>query len=266
MVKAPEVLGLIIARGGSKSVPRKNLRLLNGIPLIAYSILTTLRAGTVNRVVVSTEDPEIAEVARQYGAETPFMRPMELATDLIPDLPVFAHALNWLKDQESYVPDIVVQLRATSPFCSPEEVDEGVTKLWECPEADSLRLVCPTFQNPYKMWQMGDDGYIYPITRLAIHEPYNQPRQKLPQAYFQHQLDITRPRTVLDLKSMTGNRILPLMNKGEDWTTWIDIDTEDTLQIAEFLLKSGKISIPHLCHLFDQNGGEQPNKSFVYSN
>src|SRR5512147_638986 len=90
-----KVCALIPARGGSKSIPRKNIRLFAGHPLIAYSIAAGLQSKSVNRVIVSTDDEEIAAVARQYGAETPFLRPAEYAQDRSLDLPVFEHALDW---------------------------------------------------------------------------------------------------------------------------------------------------------------------------
>ncbi|HEY5670648.1 MAG TPA: acylneuraminate cytidylyltransferase family protein, partial [Anaerolineales bacterium] len=111
-----QVLTLIPARGGSKSIPRKNIRPFAGHPLIAYSIAAGLCAETVTRVIVSTDDDEIAAVARRYGAETPFLRPDEYSQDNTPDLPVFQHALNWLEEHDGYRPEIVVHLRPTSPF------------------------------------------------------------------------------------------------------------------------------------------------------
>src|SRR5215510_479673 len=100
-----QILALIPARGGSKGIPRKNIRNFASYPLIAWSVAAGLQAHTVNRVIVSTDDPEIAAVAREYGAETPFMRPLELAQDRTADLPVFVHALKWLEDIEGYKPD-----------------------------------------------------------------------------------------------------------------------------------------------------------------
>ena len=116
-----EVLAIIPARGGSKGIPRKNIRPFAGYPLIAYSIAAGLQAKTVTRVIVTTDDDEIAEVARSYGAETPFLRPAELAQDLTTDLPVFQHALNWLASHEDYHPDVIVHLRPTSPVRPPRK-------------------------------------------------------------------------------------------------------------------------------------------------
>ncbi|MDD5469139.1 MAG: acylneuraminate cytidylyltransferase family protein, partial [Anaerolineales bacterium] len=134
-----EVLALIPARGGSKSIPRKNIRSFAGFPLIAYSIAAAQAAETVTRVVVSTDDEEIAGIARQYGAETPFLRPAEISQDGTPDLPVFQHALQWLAEQEGYQTEIVVQLRPTSPLRRVVHIDVAVQSLVERPEADSVR-------------------------------------------------------------------------------------------------------------------------------
>src|SRR3989337_3169724 len=122
LVNNLNVLALIPARGGSKSIPQKNIRSFAGHPLIAYSIVAGLAAQTVNRVIVSTDDEEIATVARHYGAEVPFLRPAELAQDGTPDLPVFQHALYWLEENEGYQVEIVVQLRPTSPFRRPTHI------------------------------------------------------------------------------------------------------------------------------------------------
>src|SRR5512140_1055395 len=131
-----EVLAIIPARGGSKGIPRKNIRDFAGYPLIAYSIAAGLQAKSVTRVIVSTDDQEIAAVARQCGAETPFLRPAEFAQDTSTDLPLFQHALAWLAEHEGYHPDVVVQLRPTSPIRPPTLVDEAVRLLLDHPEAD----------------------------------------------------------------------------------------------------------------------------------
>ncbi|MGB9639345.1 MAG: cytidylyltransferase domain-containing protein, partial [Anaerolineales bacterium] len=146
-----EVLAIIPARGGSKSIPQKNIRSFAGHPLIAYSIAAGLAAEMVTRVIVSTDDEKIAEIARQYGAEVPFLRPPEHAQDNTPDLPVFVHALEWLAENERYHPDVVVQLRPTSPIRRVSYIDQAVNLLLEHPEADSVRTVIVPFQNPFKM-------------------------------------------------------------------------------------------------------------------
>ncbi len=180
-----EVLALIPARGGSKSIPRKNIRSFAGHPLIAYSIAAGLAAESVTRVIVSTDDEEIAAIARKYGAETPFLRPAELSQDNTPDLPVFQHALQWLEEHEGYQPEIVVQLRPTSPLRRVWHIDQAVYRLLEHPEADAVRTVCVPFQNPFKMWQIGPDGFMQPLMQTEYQEAYNMPRQLLPEVYWQ---------------------------------------------------------------------------------
>lgn len=236
-----EVLALIPARGGSKSIPRKNIKPLAGHPLIAYSIAAALQAETVTRVVVSTDDEEIAAVARAYGAEVPFLRPAELAQDHTPDLPVFLHALDWLAREEGYCPEVVVQLRPTTPTRPKGLVDEAVRLLLAHPEADSVRGVVPSGQNPYKMWRIADDGTLQPLLSLPdVPEPYNAPRQQLPPTYWQTgHIDVMWPRT-LRAGSMTGQRILPLVI---DPRYTVDLDTPLDWLWAEFLLREGDLDI-----------------------
>jgi CMP-N-acetylneuraminic acid synthetase len=180
------ILALIPARGGSKSIPRKNIRPLSGHPLIAYSIAAALQARLVTRTIVSTDDDEVARIAQSYGAEVPFLRPSEFARDDTTDLPVFIHALTSLKEKEGYQPDIVVQLRPTSPIRPPDCVDQAVQILLDHPDSDSVRGIIPSGQNPYKMWQVDEQGRMTPLLTLhGVAEPFNAPRQALPQTYWQ---------------------------------------------------------------------------------
>jgi CMP-N-acetylneuraminic acid synthetase len=222
MVDAVEVMCLVPARGGSKGIPRKNLRDLDGHPLIAYSIAAGLQATQVARTIVSTDDEEISEVARSYGAEVPFLRPSELAGDDVPDLPVFEHALAWLEANEGYRPEIVVQLRPTSPLRFPGCVDRAVTELLKVPEADALRAVAPPEQNPFKMWRVVD-GFLEPLLGDMHEELFNQPRQCLPAVVWQTGLiDVARRATIVEQHSMTGTKVLPFPVGG----LALDLDTE----------------------------------------
>ncbi len=219
----PEVLVLIPARGGSKGIPRKNIRLFAGYPLIAYSIAAALQAETVTRVIVSTDDQEIAEVARHFGAEIPFLRPAELATDHTSDLPVFQHALNWLTERENYHPEIILHLHATSPVRPRGFIDQAVRLLREHPEADCVRSVVSPGQNPYKMWRIDPHSrYMLPLLTVpGIVEPFNAPRQLLPAVYLQTgHVNAIRPASILD-GSMTGKNILPLII---DYDYEVDMD------------------------------------------
>lgn len=244
MVERREVLAIIPARGGSKSIPRKNIRNFAGYPLIAYSIAAGKAAKNVTRLLVSTDDEEIASIAKDYGAEIPFLRPTELSQDDTPDLPVFQHALSWLEENEGYHPDILVQLRPTSPLRRTIHIDHAVQRLLEHPEADSVRTVCVPFQNPYKMWRVGEDGFLHALLTFDIPEPYNLPRQALPDVYWQTgYVDAVWVDTIQEKNSMTGDNILPLIIGAEEW---IDIDSPDDWRRAERLLEDGEINLGEL--------------------
>jgi N-acylneuraminate cytidylyltransferase len=240
MSEVPEVLALIPARGGSKSIPRKNVKRLAGIPLLAYSIAAAQQSETVGRVLVSTDDPEISAVAREWGAEAPFLRPVALSGDDVPDLPAFEHALRWLEHEESYRPDLVVQLRPTSPFRPKGLIDRGVAVLSRDAAADSVRAVCVPAQNPYKMWRL-EGPYLRPLLDDAGAEAYNSPRQGLPQTLWQTgQLDVVRRDVVLRARSMTGRRIVGLVVHP---MFAVDLDTPQQWALAEILAASGTLDI-----------------------
>jgi YrbI family 3-deoxy-D-manno-octulosonate 8-phosphate phosphatase len=239
MVTRPEVLVIVPARGGSKSITRKNIRPFAGHPLLAYSVAAGLQAETVSRVIVSTDDESFAEVARHYGAEIPFIRPQELAADDSLDLPVFCHALEWLDTNEDYHPEIVVQLRPTSPTRPRGCVDEAVNMLLASPEADSVRGVVPSGQNPYKMWRLTDESGMEPLLQTDFDEPYNMPRQHLPETYWQTgHIDAIRTKTILEKGSMSGDVILPLVL---DPAYTVDIDTIRDWELAEWQLLKGEL-------------------------
>lgn len=209
-----EILALIPARGGSKGIPRKNIRNFAGYPLIAWSIAAAKQSALVTRVIVSTDDEEIAAVAREYGAETPFLRPVELAQDKTTDLPVFEHALQWLQENEGYRPEIMVQLRPTSPIRPANMLDHAIRILLNHSDADCVRGVVPAGQNPFKMWRFdGEDQPMKPLLAVdGIAEPYNAPRQILPVVYWQTgHIDAIRVSTILQKKSLTGDVIYPLV-------------------------------------------------------
>lgn len=227
-----EVLAVVPARGGSKGIPRKNIADFGGRPLIGWSIEAAHDARLVTRVIVSTDDDEIAGAARDCGGEVPFMRPAELAGDLVPDLPVFEHALAWLADHEAYVPDLVVQLRPTSPLRPPGLIDDAIERLAARPDADSLRAVCEPMNNPFKMWRI-EDGVLVPLVDSGIPEQYNRPRQELPTVYWQiGTIDVIRTRTITEQQSMSGRTILPMV---VDQALAADIDDPRSLQHAEDL-------------------------------
>lgn len=208
----PHVLALIPARGGSKAIPRKNLLNLLGKPLVAYSIEHALSSRHITRTIVSTDDAEIASVARACGAEVPFIRPAELAQDLSPDVDTFRHALEWLRENEDYRCDLVVHLRPTGPVRRVEVIDKAIETMLARPDADSLRSISWPTETPYKMWKIVN-GLLEPIVTLpGVVEPYCRPRQSLPEVFWQNgYVDIVRPGVVLNDGMMCGRRIVPFV-------------------------------------------------------
>ena len=237
------VLALIPARGGSKGIPRKNIRLFAGYPLIAYSIAAGLQAEVVTRTLVSTDDEEIAAVARQFGAETPFLRPADLAQDKTTDLPVFEYALKWLAENEGYTPDVIVQLRPTSPIRPKDCVNNAVRLLQAHPEADCVRGVVLAGQDPHKMWCLDpESGKMVPLLTVeGIAEPYNAPRQILPPVYWQTgHIDAIRSATILQKGSLTGDVIFPLVL---DPRYSVDLDTLNDWTRAEWAVTFGGLEM-----------------------
>ena len=235
-----EIIAIIPARGGSKSIPKKNIRKFCGKPLLAYSIETALECPSIDRVVVSSDSKKIIDIAIRYGAEAPFTRPEVLAMDDTPDLPVFIHCLDFLKENEAYEADIIVQLRPTSPLRTVDMVEDAIHLLLDNQKADSVRTVCEPSQNPFKMWIMQGDGFLKELIDTEINESYNQPRQNLPEIYWQNgYVDVTRSRTILYKNSMTGDRILPLVVDNQHI---IDIDNESTFKMAEMTYTSNSVN------------------------
>jgi CMP-N,N'-diacetyllegionaminic acid synthase len=217
-----DVLALIPARGGSKGIPRKNVLVVGGKPLIAWSIQQALQSTRITRVVVSTDDDEIASVAQECGAEVPFIRPEDYADDRSPDIDVFRHALRFLDERDSYHPELVVHLRPTGPARRVSDIDAAIDLLDQHPWADSVRAVSVAHQSPYKMWAVQEDGTMEPVLRLSgMTDCQSQPRQLLPPVYWQNgYVDVLRPRAVLEKNSMWGDKVLPFVVK----TRLFDLD------------------------------------------
>ncbi|WP_162805685.1 cytidylyltransferase domain-containing protein [Sporosarcina sp. PTS2304] len=226
-----DILAVIPARSGSKGVRNKNIKLINGKPLLAYSIEHAKESPLINRIIVSTDSQEYGEIAKRYGAEVPFIRPSSISLDDSLDIEVFQHALGYLKEKESYVPDLVVQLRPTYPIRNSGDIDNMIELLIEDPLVDSVRGIVPVKETPYKMWRMNSEGILEPILS-DIYEAYNEPRQKLPQVYSQNAcIDVIRTETIVNHNSMTGSKVKGYLMKEN-----FDIDTkEDFLKASQYI-------------------------------
>ncbi len=229
------VVAIIPARGGSKGVPGKNIRPLAGQPLIAHTINAALQSRSIHRVIVSTDDPKIAEVARRFGAEVPFLRPAEFATDTATSLCVVQHAMRWLVENENCRPAAIAVLAPTSPLRTVAQIDATIDLLWRS-ESDSALTICAVEDHPYFIYQQEADGVLSELVPLAD-KPLR--RQDLPTFYTHSQaVVVSRCRylaqcdpqqAIFDFRSMAGYRI--------DRDSALDIDTLEDFQRAEQLLR-----------------------------
>lgn len=232
-----KIYAIIPARGGSKGIPGKNIKLLCGKPLIAWTIEAAKRVPDITRVIVNTDDADIARVARDHGAEV-FDRPKELAEDLTLDLPVFEHHLRAL-EAAGDLPDMVVDLRATAPLRRAERIAEGIALLQKLgrEKADSVRAVSKASKHPYKMWRV-HGNHLEPFLsekHTGMKEPYNAARQLLPEVYQNNGcMNAFWPETILEKNSMTGERIAGYTM--EEWES-VNIDHPLDFILAEEMMK-----------------------------
>jgi CMP-N-acetylneuraminic acid synthetase len=227
------ILALIPARGGSKGIPMKNIKKFGEKELIYWSIKIAKESKYINRIIVSTDNEQIKEVALKYGAEVPFIRPLEISNDLSNDYEFIKHCMDYLKDNGENIPDIIVQLRPTYPTRKLEILDETI-KIFidEFNNYDSLRTVYKFEKSPFKMYIVNNKNLIPLFKNINnINEPYNQCRQLLPETYIHNgYIDIIKSKIIYDKHSITGDLIYPyIMSKDE----YNDIDTEEDWQLAE---------------------------------
>lgn len=225
------IVGFIFARGGSKGVPRKNIRDLAGKPLIAYAILTAKQSKYLNRVVVSTDDAEIAKVAIQYGAEVPFMRPAALAEDTSPEELAWQHAITEIQKGTNLPIDVFVSIPATSPLRSVEDIDACIAKLLNS-NADIIITVRKAERSPYfNMVRFDKDDYAHII--IQTEELYDR-RQDAPLVY-----DMTtvayaaRPDFIMKMHNIFEGKVMAVEIPSE---RALDIDTELDFKIGELLM------------------------------
>jgi CMP-N,N'-diacetyllegionaminic acid synthase len=239
--KKLRVIALIPARGGSKRVPGKNIRLLGNHPLIAYTISAARRSGVFEAIVVSTDDERTAAIARHYGAEVPFLRPVEYAGDLSPDIEWVAYTLGRLRnDGRSF--DCFSILRPTSPFRQPETIRRCLEQFLISPGVDSIRAVEKVKQHPGKMWVL--QGNL--MTPLLLHPQgtpwHSQQYQTLPEVYVQNaSLEMAWCRVPLEGGTIAGSTLAPFLTQGSegidvnDWMDWL---------VAEELLRQSLAILP----------------------
>ncbi len=226
-----DVLGLIPARGGSKGIPGKNIAPVAGRPLLAWTIEAAHASGRVSRLIVSTDDQSIADVARQYGAEVPFLRPAELAQDDTPGIEPVLHAVRWVEENEGYRPEYVMLLQPTSPFRSSEDILAAV-ELAQGRQADSVVSVCLAHHHPFWTKSLDGDGRMQEFIKLD--RPYLS-RQNLPDAYaLNGAIYLVRREVLLAQRNFYGNVTYGYVMPAE---RSIDIDSPWDLYLADLVMK-----------------------------
>ena len=233
-----EILGIIPARGGSKSIPRKNIKDFCGKPLIAWTIEEARKSKYITRLIVSTDDTQIAEVAKSLGAEVPFLRPKEISGDLATDVEFILHALDFLKEKEKYEPEMVLRLPPTSPLRTYQHIDQSVEVLRNTPGADAARPISEAPKHPYKLWKISEDKIFLepflPKSVTGFDEPHNLPRQLFPKAYIHTgAMDVMWTRTIREQKSTSGKKLAFFFMDPADS---VNIDSPADFEYAEFLM------------------------------
>lgn len=226
----PVVLGIITARGGSKGIPRKNITLLAGKPLIAWTIEAAFESDCLDRVVVSTDNAEIAQVCRDCRAEVPFMRPVELAQDDSPHMDVIIHAVEWMMSHENYSPDYVMLLQPTSPLRTAEDIDAAVALALQR-AADGVVSVSEAPAHPYLIKRITEKGSL--VDFVDTPKGY-LPRQSFPPAYVVNgAIYLGRREVLLQRRTWYATRTYPYIMPLE---RSLDVDTPWDLYLANLVM------------------------------
>jgi N-acylneuraminate cytidylyltransferase len=223
-------------------VPGKNIRPLAGHPLLAYTIVAARESGIFGGIIVSTDSPEIADIAQYYGAESPFLRPSEMATDVSPDIEWVRYTLEML-DHAGRRSDCFSLLRPTSPFRQVATIRRAWRQFLGAGKVDSLRAVELCRQHPGKMWVVEGERMTPLLTNGPIDPPWHSsPYQALPQVYIQNaSLEIAWTRTVTQLGSIAGREITPFLTEGYEG---FDVNDPRDWWYAEHLVQTGDARLP----------------------
>lgn len=238
-MKKANIIGIIPARGGSKGVPKKNIKEIGGFPMIAYSIIAGQMSKEIDRCIVSTDSQEIADIAKKYDADVPFLRPSKFATDSSTDIEYIKHAIDWFDKNEGYMPEYWVLLRPTTPLREPKVIDAAIREMLNQQEATSLISIHEFAETPGKMFGM-QDGFLHGLCPMDPRPEYfTLPRQAFAPSYFGNgYVDIIKTATIIDQESCFGSRML-----GFETPDTGEIDTPDDFRRVEFYLNSGKNTI-----------------------
>lgn len=228
------ITAIIPARSGSKGVPGKNIKLLGGIPLFAFSIIAAKMMPSVSRVIVSTDSNEYAEIAKFYGAEVPFLRPIDISGDKSTDYDLFIHAVNWFKENENYIPEFLLHLRPTTPLRDPQIMEQAVKLLLENNKfATSLRSGHNAPESPYKWFLKDENNFFKGLRDDLTPEKVNLPRQSFPSVYVPDgYIDVLKSSVILNSGTLHGDKMLVFESP-----YCVEVDTKDDFEYLEFQIE-----------------------------
>jgi N-acylneuraminate cytidylyltransferase len=231
-----DIIALIPARSGSKSLVDKNIKLLNGHPLLAYSVRVACLTKAIGRVIVSTDSEEYASIAKKYGAEAPFLRPKEISQDQSTDLDVMEHALDWLEKHEGSVPRLIVHLRPTAPLREPQAIEEAIQVIEADNTATALRSIQEMPESAYKWFEVDGEYLACLCTHSRDIEASNLGRQHYPKTYEPNgSIDILKTDFILRNKKIHGDRVRAFHSRRV-----VDIDDEEGFDMAAFQFMKNK--------------------------
>jgi CMP-N,N'-diacetyllegionaminic acid synthase len=230
------IYSIIPARGGSKGVPGKNIRELNGEPLLAYSIRASLLSKHISRTIISTDSEEIAEIAKKYNAEVPFIRPAEYSGDKSTDFEFFDHAISWFKQNEESVPDLFIHLRPTTPLRDPDMIDKAIEKVLQTNDFTALRSVHEMSESAYKCFEI-DSDYLKTVGTGSFElDAANNARQMFPNTYSANgYVDIVKSDFIIRNKKIHGGQVLSFVTDPV-----IEVDTIFDFEQLEFQISRDK--------------------------
>ena len=221
-------LALIPARSGSKGLPRKNIKNLGGHPVICWSIAACLKTKNIDRVIVSTDAPVYAEIARDAGAETPFLRPESISQDHSTDKEFIVHTINFLASKNE-VPEYIVHIRPTTPFRDPNIIDQAIAEFKASSDATSLRSVHEMSESSYKTFEMSENNFLKPLAIGKNLDDSNNPRQVFPKTYFANgYVDVLSTSFVTQHDLIHGDQIMPFITPST-----FEIDNEEDFNLLE---------------------------------
>ena len=233
----PKVIALIPARGGSKSIKKKNIKLLNGKPLIFYTIKAAQKSKLIDRIIVSTDDKKIKKVAIKYGAEVPFMRPKKLSGDNVLDYPVMEHAIKKL-NLNNKKDNVLVFLRPTMPLRTHRDIDLGIKTMLYKKNIKCIRSIRKSLYPPYLIRKLDKNNYIKPLVNKTIFKKATVRRQDLPQTYIcDGYVDAIKINYLIKEKKFPPNKIKPVYSETK---YFVDIDNKEDMDMAKILMKYKK--------------------------